>query len=177
MSVEEQAALSGRVRSFDGPAYLHLPLDARDPVDFTALHDEENRWNGRGEPTLYLACDPGVALAEFARHCPPDAGTTRRRLFRFDLHLERLVDLVAPPEFGSGRFEPGCWLDRNAARRTAAMARSDPSVLGLIVPSVAFLDDAARFNLALFVDRLDRATGPWFPSVAEVGRLEVERAS
>lgn len=40
-----------------------------DPLDssFSTMSDD-NRWNRRGEPSLYLAGDVGVAAGEWARH-------------------------------------------------------------------------------------------------------------
>ena len=58
-----------------------------------------NRWNRPGEPTLYLASDVDVALVEYGRHlgsgfAPTASANTRRRaLFRYEIQLERLLDV------------------------------------------------------------------------------------
>src|SRR4051812_8639738 len=50
-----------------------------------------NRWSGPGEATIYLAGDPGVALAEFGRHWPDKLKTTC--IWSVELRLRAAVDL------------------------------------------------------------------------------------
>ena len=63
-------ALDPLARPWSGAAFRHIP--AGSPVgvlDFRfAGRSADNRWNAQGEPTVYLASDRGVALAELARH-------------------------------------------------------------------------------------------------------------
>ena len=63
-------ALDDLITSWSGIAYRHLP--ARSPygvLDFrSAGRAVDNRWNDQRAPTLYLASDIGVVIAEFGRH-------------------------------------------------------------------------------------------------------------
>ncbi len=43
--------------------------------------------------------------------------------------------------------------DRQVSRSVADQARADEACLGLLVPSMAFLDEPDRANLVLFVER------------------------
>jgi hypothetical protein len=67
---------------------------------------------------------------------------------------------------GARRF-----LDRAVARATAHFLRRTTSAGGLLVPSVAFLDDPARWNLVVFLENLPAdistvATASFFPDAA-----------
>ena len=155
--------------------YRHLPEGSPyDVLDFRyAGRDPANRWN-EGEPTLYLASDEAVALAELARHfdearTPGLARLVERRLYRLEVGLEHVLDLCAP-----GAWErlgltdaPGCFLDKTVARATAHYARYGLGMQAIRVPSVAFLDDLTRWCLVVF---LERATAG-FVSRVERGAL------
>jgi RES domain-containing protein len=114
-----------------------------------------NRWSRPGEPTIYLGSDTSVALAEFARHLEPDSPVVGG-LWTVDVLLDRIVDLrnvdvradAALPE------DPRWLLDRERCRSLAAAFRVR-GAQGLIVPSVAFLDQRERWNLVVFADRLE----------------------
>ncbi|MDQ6670761.1 MAG: RES family NAD+ phosphorylase [Chloroflexota bacterium] len=147
-----------------GTAIRHIPAGSRfDVLDtrFAGLA-ADNRWNEAGEPTFYLAGDLGVALAEYARHLREDVGVTgtppiyERAVYRVGVQVEALLDLrdhrvrsVIGLHGGARRF-----LDRGVARATAHFLRLTTSAEGLLVPSVAFLDDPSRWNLVLFLDKL-----------------------
>jgi RES domain-containing protein len=117
-----------------------------------------NRWSRPGEPTVYLAGDVAVAMAEFARHTPADAGEISGTLWTVAVELEAVVDLRggnAPPELEVP--DDVDWaLDREVCRRIAGELR-ERGVQALLVPSVAFLDRPDRGNLVLFADRLGGA--------------------
>jgi RES domain-containing protein len=121
-----------------------------------------NRWNALGEPTLYLAGDRGVALAEFARHFSEDRAVRqpelviRRQVFRLTLSLGRTLDLRQPDvcDALSLREAPYCFLDKAVARAVAGFLRRTTAAQALLVPSVAFLDDPSRFALAVFLEKL-----------------------
>ena len=49
---------------------------------------------------------------------------------------------------------PRRFLDRAVARATGRFLRQTTSAEGIVVPSVAFLDDPTRWNLILFLDKL-----------------------
>ncbi|HEX2767588.1 MAG TPA: RES domain-containing protein, partial [Candidatus Limnocylindria bacterium] len=70
------ASLAELVRPWEGTAYRHIPADAGyDVRDLRfAGRRSDGRWHWRGQPTLYLATDAAVAIAEFARHIALDRG-------------------------------------------------------------------------------------------------------
>jgi RES domain-containing protein len=108
-----------------------------------------NRWSRPGERTIYLASDKAVALAEFARHLEPDAPLVAG-LWTVDVRLDCVVDLRAERP----NADPRWLLDRERCRSLAARFRAR-GVEGLIVPSVAFLDQREHWNLVVFADRLE----------------------
>src|SRR3712207_4323676 len=95
------SSLERFVRPWSGVGIRHIPAGSPfGPLDFRfAGLAETNRWNVRGEPTLYLASDRGVALAEFARHLQDDRvpgfapRTVERAVFRLTVTVQRVLDL------------------------------------------------------------------------------------
>jgi RES domain-containing protein len=147
-----------------GTAIRHIPAGSRfDVLDtrFAGLA-ADNRWNEAGEPTFYLAGDLGVALAEYARHLREDVGVAgalsvhERAVYQIEVHVEAVLDLRNPRVRSAIGLHGGArrFLDRGAARATAHFLRRTTSAEGLLVPSVAFLDDPLRWNLVLFLDKL-----------------------
>ena len=124
----------------------------------------DNRWNQAGDPTCYIASDTGVALAEFARHFrerqDPALGplSIERAVFQLDVHVQLLLDLRQPSAHVALGLHGGArrFLDAQVARATATFIRSTTEAEALLVPSVAFLDDPARWNLVLFLEKLPR---------------------
>jgi len=111
-----------------------------------------NRWSHPGQPTLYLAGDTGVALAEVGRHWDPANG--RQGLWQVQVALTSAVDLRrVDVRAAAGVPEDARWfLDSARCRELAARFRN-AGCDGLVVPSVAFLDDLRRWNAVIFVDR------------------------
>jgi RES domain-containing protein len=152
------------LRPWSGFVFRHLPAASPyDVLDFRfAGQARDNRWNAQGEPTLYLASDRAVALAEFARHLREDRGlanpalVVERQVFRLNVSLPRTLDLRDPAlcDALSLREAPYCFLDKAIARAVAGYLRRTSPVQALLVPSVAFLDDPQRFVLALFLEKL-----------------------
>jgi RES domain-containing protein len=149
---------------WSGTAIRHIPAGSRfDVLDtrFAGLA-ADNRWNEAGEPTFYLAGDLPVALAEYARHLREDVGTTHtppvleRAVYQIEARIEALLDLRDPQVRSAIGLHGGArrFLDRGVARATARFLRLTTSAEGLLVPSVAFLDDPSRWNLVLFLDKL-----------------------
>ncbi len=147
-----------------GTAIRHIPAHSRfDVLDtrFAGLA-ADNRWNEAGEPTLYLAGDLAVALAEYARHLRDDVGISgtplihERAVYQIDVRVDAVLDLRDPQIRSAIGLRGGArrFLDRGAARATARFLRLTTSAEGLLVPSVAFLDDLSRWNLVLFLDKL-----------------------
>ena len=118
---------------------------------------EANRWSGDGEPTIYLAGDPGVALAELGRHWGEQQAEAA--IWSVTLSLEAAADLRDPTvrSILGVPDEPTWILDMERCHALASGLRSDGMHDGLIVPSVAFLDDPSRWNAVVFVDRQARA--------------------
>ena len=160
--------------AWSGTAYVHVePRGDADELDVDGLSEQPNgRWNRPDDPTLYLAGDPGVALSELARHLPPDERGATRDLLRIELQVERLVDVRSPSvcdRLGvSGA--PFCLLDREHAESIASRLRDTGEVEALLVPPMAFLEQAERWNLVGFVDRM--AEG-WLRAWNRIGTLEV----
>jgi RES domain-containing protein len=147
-----------------GTAIRHIPAGSGfDVLDtrFAGLATD-NRWNEVGDPTFYLAGDLGVALAEYARHLREDIGVTgappvhERAVYQVDVQVDALLDLRDPQVRSAIGLHGGArqFLDRGVARATARFLRLTTSAEGLLVPSVAFLDDPSRWNLVLFLDKL-----------------------
>jgi RES domain-containing protein len=106
---------------------------------------EGNRWSRSGQPTIYLAGDPGVALAEFARHMPAHGKMPQASVWTVDVSLEAVLDLRAG--------DPTWAIDRERCRTEATEARLC-GAQALIVPSLAFLDGQDRVNLVVFVENI-----------------------
>jgi hypothetical protein len=64
------------MQPWSGCAVRHVPAVPDASVDVSDCRysgrSQEHRWNVAGEPTLYLARDKDVALAEYARHFEVD---------------------------------------------------------------------------------------------------------
>ena len=147
--------------SWRGIAWCHVPADQPlDPDRLVTSGGDDDRWNGRGEPTVYLAVEAATAVAELARHLRPplDAESARRRLVGLSVDLDRLVDLRRRATRAAfGVDDAAAFRNRELARSVARRIRADRSTRGLLVPSVAFLDDAdddSRGNLVVFEDRV-----------------------
>lgn len=90
-------ALDAFPRPWSGPAFRHIPASSPIGVlDFRfAGRSADNRWNEPGEPTVYLASDRGVALAELARHFheapvpPARLQLVERAVFRLEVTIGR----------------------------------------------------------------------------------------
>jgi len=65
------------------------------------------------------------------------------------------------------------WLDVEVARAAADAVRAEPRHLGLIVPSMAFLDHPERPNVVLFGDRLPGGLPACIAGWSEVARIAV----
>jgi RES domain-containing protein len=162
---------------YRGPAFRCVPDNG--PIDVEALvstDGESDRWNHPGQPTLYLALDPAVAVAEAGRHFDPPSEPEAfcQRLLRVDVDATDFVDLrdeATLTELGVDGA-PFAFLDRERARDVAGELRRDGAARGLIVPSAAFLDDQSRGNLVLFMERAGRVSDV-VTAWTEIGRIDV----
>jgi len=163
-----------------GSAFRHINASrGSDVLDFShAGLFGRNRWNVPGEPTLYLAGDVGVAIAEWGRQFPstyPDATIhpAQRDMFRLHLRLGTVVDIRSSETLRSlhAVHQADDFRDMNIARALAASLRRMPHVQAMLVPSIAFLDDLSRWNLVVFLEKMPRATASWITRVDRVGPL------
>jgi RES domain-containing protein len=159
--------LSPFIVPWSGFAVRHFPEPrpgaTLDPLDFTWCgKSAENRWNLQGEPTLYLAMEKDVALAEFARHFLVNRSpglakqTNRRKVYRFEVTLSHTIDLRNPAVCRalSLKKAPVCFTDQRVARATAGFLRNTTPVEAIFVPSIAFLDDPTKWCLVVFLENL-----------------------
>lgn len=171
-------ALDEFIGPWSGPVYRHVPANSPySPTDFRfAGRSSENRWNEAGKPTLYVASDTGVAVAEFARHIareyqpgllnPP----LKRQMYRLHLRLASVLDFCAPAAWsalGELAGAPHCFLDKELARAAANYVRVATSAVAMRVPSVAFLDELTRWSLVVFLDKLPRDPRAFVTSAVE----------
>lgn len=150
------------VRPWAGPAYRHIPArsgwDVRD-LRFAGRRSD-GRWHRQGQPTLYLASDQRVAITEFARHLAVDRDgrirAARRTVFSLHASIARTLDLREPRVLRllARDDAPGCWLEPRVCRAVASFLRDALGVQGVIVPSVAFLDEPRHFNVVCFLEHL-----------------------
>jgi RES domain-containing protein len=175
-------ALVDLVRPWSGRAYRHIPADGRYDIRDLRFAGRRSsaRWHWRGQPTLYLASSPAVAISEFARHLALDRGgallAARRAVYELGVELERTVDLRDPRVLSHvGRDDaPGCWLDERIARAVATFFRDSLDVQAVLVPSVAHLDDVERFNLVCFLENLPDNPRRFLPRARRRATVEVE---
>jgi RES domain-containing protein len=158
------------------------PTRTYDIYDFSYCgRGSENRWNVAGEPTLYLAKEKDVALAEYARHFRVDrtpslaARTYRRRVYRFEVRLEGVIDLTRTQVWHELSLQnaPDCFKDKSIARATAHFIRNTTPARAILVPSIAFLDDRSRWCLVLFLEKLPADAREFLPSVVPDGFFQI----
>jgi RES domain-containing protein len=164
--------------AWHGIAFCHVPADEPVRLDRLVTSDgSDDRWNRAGEPTLYLALDPGTALGELARHVDLALGMPpwRRRLLGLSVELDGLADLRRADiraRFGIDA-EPAAFRDRELARDVARRVRQDDACDGLLVPSMTFLDDPGRGNLVVFVDRFPGGIKDIVRATVDAGLVEL----
>jgi RES domain-containing protein len=179
-------ALQDRIGPWSGYAVRHIPDTPNKPYDIYNFsycgRSNENRWNVAGEPTLYLAKEKDVALAEYARHFKVDrtpglaSKTYRRKVYRFQVQLDCVLDLGQPEAWTELSLiaAPTCFNDKSVARATAQFIRYTTEAQAIVVPSVAFLDDLTQWCLVLFLEKLAPDPRAFLPSVQQDGYFQVE---
>ena len=176
------AALAELIGPWSGTAYRHIPADrGHDVRDLRHAHRRSSgRWHWEGQPTLYLASDAGVAIGEFARHLAVDrVGAplpARRTVYELGVRLERTIDLRDRTVLRLiGRDDaPACWLDVRIARAVGTFFRDSLDVQALLVPSVAHLGDADRFNVVAFLENLPDNPRSFLPRARKRATVQVE---
>ncbi|MBE9190673.1 RES domain-containing protein [Gloeocapsopsis crepidinum LEGE 06123] len=173
------------ISPWSGYAVRHIPDNpgkTYDIYDFRYCgRSNENRWNVAGEPTLYLAKEKDVALAEYARHFKVNRTrslanqTYRRQVFRFRVELECVLDLTNPEVWSALSLEkaPDCFKDKTIARSTANFIRNTTSTQAIVVPSIAFLDNLEQWCLVVFLEKLLPETRNFLPSVEADGFFQI----
>lgn len=161
-------ALGRFIAPWSGDLLRHRPrASTRSVIDDTFLGQvDDNRWSARGVRAYYFALDRGIVAAEHARHVASDlpvghAERIERAVYRVPVALERTLDLTDPKvvaAMGAGPIND--WmLDLAKTQAAGSFLLSQVTGLqGLVVPSVAFLDDHARFNVVVFREAIDLAT-------------------
>lgn len=174
---------AGHIKPWAGHAFRQIPdSDNNNPLDFghCAL-SSTNRWNVKGESTIYLACDKAVAIGEFARHLE-DTRTNglvslirRRRIWRFELQLNKTLDLCDPKVTSalSLKDAPNCFKDKSIARSTATFLRSSLKVEAIFVSSMVFIDDLSKWCLVLFLENLPDDLELFLLQVQNNGHIEM----
>jgi RES domain-containing protein len=171
----------GHLRPWSGAALRHIPADSPFGVlDFRfAGRGADNRWNEPGQPTLYLAGDEGVLIAEWGRHFATNRTdrlrqlTVQRSVYRLDLSLDHVLDVRDRAVCAALALDtaPSCFLDRGVARATAHFVRSATATQALLVPSLGFLDDLERWCLVVFLEKLSPDPLDFIASVTPRGPL------
>ncbi len=128
--------LQSLIKSWSGYAVRHIPDTPGKTYNIYDLSycskSTENRWNVAGEPTLYLAQEKDVALAEYGRHFQINrtpglaAKVYQRKVYRFTSDLEHTLDLTDPKSWLELSLQdaPTCFMDKAVARATAQFIRS-----------------------------------------------------
>lgn len=161
----------------------HIPDDSRyDVLDsrFAALSDD-NRWNDKGQPTLYMASDHNVLAVEWARHYPRDTPletgrrSLLRRIYDIEVRLDHVLDLRDTNLCAalSLRDAPYCFLDKALCRLTASRLRVATKAQAVIVPSLGLLDRNDAWILVLFTDKLPSFPEPYVSAVVIDGAFGI----
>jgi RES domain-containing protein len=159
--------LAKLAKPWSGDGLRHRPKNSiRSVLDDVHLGQaSNNRWSELGCRAYYFASDVGLVTAEHARHIAIDVPadhTVRleRSVFRVPITLESVLDLTDRPVVAAMGADPlNDWvLDLGRTQVAAAYLRSQVNGLqGLLVPSVAFLDQHERRNIVVFRDAIDPA--------------------
>lgn len=177
--------LQAYISPWAGYAVRHIPDTpgkSYNVYDFRySARSNENRWNIAGEPTLYLAKEKDVALAEYARHFQVErtpglaTQTYRRQVFRFRVELEYVLDLTIPEVWAELSLEnaPNCFKDKTIARSTANFIRNTTLTQAIKVPSVAFLDNLEQWCLVLFLEKLQKEPRKFLPFAQADGFFQI----
>ncbi len=178
--------ISSFIKPWSGFAVRHFsePPEGQtiNPLDFTWCgKSSENRWNVLGEPTLYLAQEKDVALAEYARHFQisrsPGLGklTYKRKVYRFKVELDAIIDLRdrAVCRALSLTKAPACFSDKKIARSTATFLRNTTLAQAILVPSIAFLDDLDKWCLVVFLEKIGSNPKAIFKNIRSDGYFRI----
>jgi RES domain-containing protein len=177
-------SIAGHIKPWSGYALRHIPdIDTADVRDFKyCALSETNRWNAKGEPTLYLAKDKSVAIGEFARHFSINRSLKlaneihRRQIWKLSVELTKTVDLcnLDACEALSLNDPPHCFENIQIARSTATFLRNTLKIEAIFVPSMVFIDDLAKWCLVVFLENLPEDSMQFFPKANKSGYLRIQ---
>ena len=175
------SAVGPELQPWIGVGYRHIRAGAgHDVLDFRfAGFGENNRWNKAGSPALYLAGDSGIVVAEWGRHltgniAPGTPLSSQRVVYRLKVRLDSVMDLRLEHNVEALGFSwsPAWFLDSKVTRSLAEHIRAQGPAQAIIVPSIAFIDDHARWNLVVFLDKVPADTSEWVISTESIGLLQ-----
>jgi RES domain-containing protein len=152
------------LKRWSGTGLRHIPAGSPyDVLDFRfAGRGVDNRWNETGSPTLYLAGDEGVLIAEWGRHfamhrtAQLQQMTVERSTFTLELSIDAVLDVRSEEVCNALSLDnaPSRFADIGVARATANFVRSTTEAQALLVPSLGLLDDLERWCLVVFLEKL-----------------------
>jgi RES domain-containing protein len=169
------------IQPWIGSGYRHIRQGgSQNILDFQfAGMGIDNRWNKQGSPTLYLAGDRGVVVAEWGRHlgieyAPDTPMIAQRTVFRLTIRLDSAMDLRAElnVEALGVTWSPTWFLDGEMTLGLAERIREESTAQAIIVPSIAFVDDLTRWNLVVFLKKVPADTKKWTVKTESIGRLQ-----
>ncbi len=174
-------ALARQMKPWSGSAFRHIPAGSPfDVLDFRyAGRAAGNRWNEPGSPTLYLAGDEGVLIAEWGRHFAMNRTaqlqemTVERSAYALALSLAHVLDLRHAAVCASLSLDnaSACFQDIEIARATAYFVRRTTTAEAMLVPSMAFLDRPERWCLVVFLEKLPPDPRQYISAVTPCGPL------
>ena len=145
---------------YSGLAYRTIAGTKLPGIDDLISDGDGERFSDGSQPTVYLATDAGVALAEMARRLAVGLDepieTTPHTLVRMRARVEGVADIRDTFTLRALGLPGGPidLLDRGAARGLGARLREVPGCRGLLAPSMAMLDQPKRGNLVIFAELL-----------------------
>jgi RES domain len=137
------------------------------------ISDKPNRWNTKGEPTIYVSGDPALALVESGRH--PDDVVGQSDLIEVELRIPLAIDLRdRGVRRALGLPDDMTWvLDRPRTREVARSMRHSGICDAIVVPSAGALDQPNRWNAVVFADD-PRPIGRMVGSPRRIGLVSID---
>ena len=177
-------SIAGYIKPWSGYAFRHIPdIDTANVRNFKyCALSKTNRWNAKGEPTLYLAKDKSVAIGEFARHFSEDRSLKLgneihgRQLWRLSVKLTKTVDLCNLDACAALSLTnpPHCFENIQTARSTATFLRNTLKIEAIFVPSIVFIDDLSKWCLVVSLENLPEDSKLFFPRANKSGYFKIQ---
>lgn len=177
-------SIAAFIKPWIGHALRHVPdIASSDIRDFSLCAlSKTNRWNSKGEPTLYLARNKSVVMGEFSRHFSEDRTQTlytqlhRRQIWKLSVKFGKTIDLcnLKACKALSLVDPPRCFSNIQIARSTATFLRNALRIEALFVPSMVFMDDLSKWCLVVFLENLPEDSRQFFPKANKDGFLNIQ---